>query len=132
MVDLIRSIRGAITVKENSIQEIKSSTLKLLNEILGQNKLSEAKIINIIFTITDDLNSINPATVVREDLKFQTTPMLCVHEMKTKNNLSMCIRVMLQVYTRLSKEDIKHIYLGEAATLRPDLGGKDIPAERLY
>ena len=117
----IVSIRGAITVKENSIKEIKDSTIKLLNEVLMQNNIDKEKIINIIFTVTDDLDVLNPATAAREEAKIDSVPMLCVQEMKVRNGLPKCIRVMAQVYSNSRKDQIKHIYLGEAANLRPDL-----------
>ena len=120
-MDKIISIRGAITVKENTVKDIKSATTKLLNELFTQNNLQEEKIINIIFTVTDDLDTLNPATVIREEFKIDSIPMLCVQEMKVKDGLSRCIRVMIQVYSDLTKEKIKHIYLGDAANLRPDL-----------
>ncbi|OGI07912.1 MAG: chorismate mutase [Candidatus Melainabacteria bacterium RIFCSPLOWO2_02_FULL_35_15] len=120
-MESIVSIRGAITVKENSIKEIKAATTKLLREIFTQNNIQGEKVINIIYTVTDDLDVLNPATVTREEFKIGSIPMLCVQEMKIKDGLSRCIRIMLQVYSNLKKEQIKHIYLGEAANLRPDL-----------
>lgn len=121
-MEKIISIRGAITVKENSVNEIKNATVKLLNEIFEHNNINSKKIINIIFTVTDDLDILNPATVARGKFKIDSVPMLCVQEMKVKNGLSKCIRVMIQTGTNHSKpNEIKHIYLGKAATLRPDL-----------
>ena len=117
----IVSIRGAITVRENSVKEIKSATTKLLNEVFKQNGIEEEKIINIIFTVTDDLDALNPATVAREESKIDSISMLCVQEMKVKSALSKCIRVMIQVYSNLKRDQIKHVYLGDAASLRPDL-----------
>lgn len=117
----IVSIRGAITVKENSIKEIKNATTKLLNAIFTQNNIQEEKVINIIFTVTDDLDALNPATVTRKEIKIDSIPMLCVQEMKVKNGLPRCIRVMVQAYSELKKEQVKHIYLGDATNLRPDL-----------
>ena len=127
-MEKIICIRGAITVKENAIKEIKDSTVKLLNEIFTQNNIQKEKVINIIFTVTDDLDILNPATVAREKFKIDSIPMLCVQEMKVKDGLSKCIRVMIQVETCHGKSlhhgrpsDIKHVYLGDAANLRPDL-----------
>ena len=120
-MDMLVSIRGAVTAKENSVKEIKNAVTKLLNDIFTQNNIQEEKVINIIFTVTDDLDALNPATVTREESKINSIPMLCVQEMKVKNSLPRCIRVMVQVYSDLKKEQIKHIYLGDAANLRPDL-----------
>ncbi|OGI20734.1 MAG: chorismate mutase [Candidatus Melainabacteria bacterium RIFCSPHIGHO2_02_FULL_34_12] len=120
-MEKLASIRGAITVKENSIKEIKNSTTLLLTELLKQNKLDKSKIINIIFTVTDDINELNPATVSREEFQLDSVPILCVQEMKIKNGLPKCIRVLIQTYTELKKEEIKHVYLGGAENLRPDI-----------
>ncbi len=120
-MDKLTSIRGAITVKENSIKEIKKATCLLISEMFKQNKLDESSLLNIIFTVTPDLDAINPATVAREEYKLISTAMLCVQEMKVKNGLPRCIRILIQAYTSLTKDKAKHIYLGEAEKLRPDL-----------
>ncbi len=120
-MEKVVSIRGAITIKENTISDIKQAVIQLLNNIFSENNLTEKNLINIIFTVTDDVDAINPATVAREELKILSTPLICMQEMKVKNELKKCIRVMLQTYSNIPKENIKHIYLGEAANLRPDL-----------
>ncbi len=120
-MEKVVSIRGAITVAENSVKEIKTATITLIKELFNQNKLDKSKIINIIFTVTDDIDEINPATIAREEFKLNLIPMLCLQEMKIKNSLAKCIRVMINVYSELTKEQVKHTYLGKAANLRPDL-----------
>lgn len=114
-------IRGAITVKENDVNEIKDASCLLLSEILKENKLDKEKIVTIIFTVTSDLDSINPATIVREKFQLGSTAMICVQEMRVKNELSRCIRILVQAYTNLLKDEVKHVYLNEAQKLRPDL-----------
>ena len=123
-MEKIVSIRGAITVVDNSVKEIKTATITLIKELFNQNKLDKSKITNIIFTVTDDLNEINPATITREEFKLELIPMLCLQEMKLKNGLPRCIRVMVNVQSELTKEQIKHTYLDKASNLRPDLGMK--------
>ena len=120
-MERVTSIRGAITVKENTIKDIKEATVQLISEIFRQNKLSEQNIINIIFTVTQDLDSVNPATILREELKLNSTPMLCVQEIKVKGGLPKCIRVLIQTYSTVKKNEVKHIYVGDAEKLRPDL-----------
>ena len=120
-METIVSIRGAITVADNSVKEIKTATITLIKELFKQNKLDKSKITNIIFTVTDDIDEINPATIAREEFKLELIPMLCLQEMKLKNGLKKCIRVMVNVYSELTKEQVKHAYLGGAENLRPDL-----------
>lgn len=120
-MEKVVSIRGAITVRENSIAEIKKAVSELLKEIIKQNNIESSNIINIIFTATHDLNAIHPATVAREALSLDSIPMICSQEIKVPTDLPRCLRVMVQVYTKLSQNQIKHIYLGDAVNLRPDL-----------
>lgn len=120
-MEKLTSIRGATSVKENTELEIKTAVNELLKEIINQNKLKPENIVNIIFTATHDLDATHPATVAREELKFSNIPMICSQEMKVPGDLPKCIRVMIQVYTSFTKENVKHIYLHEASKLRPDL-----------
>lgn len=115
----ICSIRGAVTVKKNSTSEIKEATTNLLKTIFKRNKLNKSNIINIFFTFTDDLNKINPATVVRKTLNLNSVSMLCSQEIKIKGAMPRCIRVMVQAY--LNNKHINHVYLEKAESLRPDL-----------
>lgn len=115
------SIRGAITSKENSVKEITDATTKLLKEILRRNKLNKSKIINIFFTFTHDLDKINPATAIRKTLDLNDIPMLCSQEIKIKGGMTKCIRVLVQAHSKSKPKNIKHVYLGKAESLRPDL-----------
>jgi chorismate mutase len=42
-------------------------------------------------------------------------------EMDVAGGLSRCIRVLILWHTNRSQEEIRHVYLGEALALRPDL-----------
>lgn len=121
-MEKIVSIRGAIQANKNSIKSIKEAVSELLKEIIKQNNADPKKMVNIMFTVTHDLTAIHPATVAREELNLESIPMLCMQEMNVPNDLPRCIRVMVNVYSELRKEEIKHIYLGRANELRPDLG----------
>ena len=120
-MEKITSIRGATQANENTIKGIKDAVVGLLKEVIKQNDIKNEKIVNIMFTVTHDLTAIHPATAAREALKFESIPMLCMQEMKVPNDLPRCIRVMINAYSELSRENVKHIYLGGAENLRPDL-----------
>ncbi len=117
----IISIRGAITAENNTIEDITSATVELFREIVGQNNIFIPNIINIIFSITKDLNAIYPAKALREHFDVGTTPLFCVQEADIQNSLEKCIRVMVTVSSDIIKSDVKHIYLKGAQKLRPDL-----------
>jgi len=46
---------------------------------------------------------------------------MCAREIPVPGSLPRCIRVLLHWNTDLPQSAIRHIYLGEAAVLRPDL-----------
>lgn len=117
-----RGIRGAITIDENSIESVKSATIDLIDEIQAQNKYNTEDISNVIFTLTDDIDCIYPAKIAREyfpDWKY--VPMVCFNELKIKNSLEKCLRILITINTNLAQDEIKHVYLKGAKNLRTDL-----------
>lgn len=117
----IFSIRGAITAENNTTEDITSATIELFGEIIRQNDLSISDIVNIIFSVTKDLNAVYPAKALREHFDVAATPLFCLQEADIQNSLEKCIRVMITVSYDKAKEDVKHVYLKGAAKLRPDL-----------
>jgi len=114
------TIRGAITVDENEPEAILKAVKELINQIIENNDLKKESIISFIFSTTDDLDTIYPGQGVRE-MGFTKTSIMCLQEMNVKDSLKKCVRVMVMVNKDRVKEDIKHIYLREAADLRKDL-----------
>ena len=116
-----RGIRGAISVENNSVESIKNATIELLNEIIEQNQISISDISFAIFTLTCDLNAAFPAKFAREFCGFKYVPMMCYEELNVPNSMRKCLRILLNVNTNKHQEDIKHVYLKEARSLRQDL-----------
>jgi len=119
MVKIIKAIRGAIDVEVDEPQAIFRATQTLLKEMVRLNSLEPRQIINIFFTATSDLKSAYPAKAAR-DMGWTMVPMMCLQEMEVTGSLPRCIRVLLQVEGQGEKE-IRHVYLGGAQKLRPDL-----------
>lgn len=117
---MCRGIRGAITVEHNDGKEILAATKELLEKILEENGVQVGEICSIYFSMTDDLDQEFPALAARQ-LGWRFVPMLCSHEITTPHSLKKCIRLLMHVNTTKSQEDIVHVYLREAKTLRPDL-----------
>jgi len=113
------AIRGAITANSNTEIEILQQTEVLLKQIFKTNQLSNDSIISIFFTMTDDLDATYPAKAARI-LGITQAALMCARELPVPNSLKKCIRVMIHCYLDENK-DPKHIYLGEAKSLRPDL-----------
>jgi len=115
------AVRGAITVDSNNPTAIASATLELLEGIIQQNGLLPEDIISAFFTLTRDLDASFPAAAARELPGWNLIPMLCANEVAVRNELPMCIRVMIHCYTPRARHQIKHVYLRGAKVLRPDL-----------
>ena len=117
-----RGIRGAITVEENNINSVKSAVIELITEIKKRNNYKETDISHVIFTMTDDLDCVYPAKIVREEFEdWKNVPMMCVQEQKITNSLRKCLRIIIIVNKNLAQNEIKHVYLKGAKKLREDL-----------
>jgi chorismate mutase len=117
----IRGIRGATTVAVDRSDLIIAATLELLETMSQANpNLRSEDIASAFFTVTDDLASVHPAQAARK-MGWNSVPMLCAREIPVPGSLPKCIRVLVHWNTDSAQNAIKHIYLHEAITLRPDL-----------
>jgi len=117
----IRGVRGANIAQENTHASIYQATQELLlamqeaNPSLHPNDLASA-----FFTLTQDLDAAFPALAAR-DMGWSLVPMLCAREIAVPGSMPGLVRVLLHWNTDLSQSEINHVYLGETASLRPDL-----------
>jgi chorismate mutase len=117
----IRGIRGAAVAQVDEPGEILSVTQELLEAILAANPtLNPDDIASALFTVTDDLCSAYPARAAR-NIGWTQVPLMCALEIPVPGSLPRCIRVLLHWNTNLPQIQIHHVYLGAAASLRPDL-----------
>lgn len=114
------TIRGAITIKENSKDAILDGTKELLKEIIDNNDIQIEDILSITFTATKDLTKVYPAVAARE-LGIVAASLICMQEMYVEGSLEQCIRVMFLVDLDRCQNEIHHIYLKGAKILRPDI-----------
>jgi chorismate mutase len=117
-----RAIRGATTVESDTPAQIRRATRELLETIVARNGITSADVVSAIFTVTHDLTSEFPAHAARE-LGWLDVPLLCTLEIPVPGSLARCIRVLLHVESEVSRAGIRHVYLHDARTLRPDLAG---------
>jgi len=115
-----RGLRGATTVTENSAAAILDATRELLQAIVAANGINEPEIASVIFSATADLDAAYPAAAARQ-LGWTRAALMCVQEMAVSGSLSRCIRVLIHWNTDRSLDELRHIYLREARSLRPDL-----------
>jgi chorismate mutase len=114
---LVRGIRGATTVPNNTREEIISATQELLSEMVKANRVKVEDIVSVVFTMTRDLNAEFPAAAARE-MGWDQTPLLCTNEIEVPKSLPKCIRVLMHINSDKEQSAIKHIYLKDAVNLR--------------
>lgn len=116
----MKAIRGAVTVENDTAEEIKDSVKELLLKIKQDNSLNPDDIICIMFSSTADLHSFYPAKAARE-AGFYSCALYSSLEPDIDGSLSKCIRVMLLVDIDNTP---RHVYLKEAVNLRKDISRK--------
>ena len=117
----VRGVRGATVVEHDEPEEVLAATRELLSALLKANpSLNPADLVSAIFTVTGDLCSAYPARAARQ-LGWDDVPLMCALEIPVPGSLARCIRVLLHWNTDLPQAAVRHVYLGDAASLRPDL-----------
>ena len=115
-----RGIRGAITVAENTRDDILQATDELLRQLVKANEIDDHQVAAVFFTTTSDLNAEFPAVAARQ-IGWDRVALMCSHEMMVPNSLSKCVRVLILVNTVKTDRELVHVYLREAKRLRTDL-----------
>ena len=117
---MVRGIRGATSVTENTREAILEATAELLDAVVRANDINRDHVASAFFTTTPDLNAEYPAVAARA-AGWTNVPLLCGHEMNVPGGLPRCLRLLMHVNTDRSLSEINHVYLREAVRLRPDL-----------
>jgi chorismate mutase len=120
----VRGIRGAIRVADNSRDSIHAATRELLQAIIANNRLNQDDIASIFLTTTPDLNADFPAYAVRA-LGWKYVPLLGAQEVAVPGAMTRVVRVLLHVNSERPPHQIRHCYLGETESFRPDLAEGD-------
>ncbi|MBK1987436.1 chorismate mutase [Sphaerospermopsis aphanizomenoides BCCUSP55] len=115
----MRAIRGATTVAENSVEAVREAVTELLDELEQRNKIQPEDMISVTFSVTRDIDAIFPAAIARSRPLWDSVAMLDVQQMHVEGSLQRCIRFLIHAYLPTSAT-IHHIYLRQAAKLRPD------------
>ena len=117
----MRGIRGAITVRRNDKEESWQAAQEMIIELLHANSITAKEIGAAIFSMTEELTAAFPTAGVRRLPGFDLVPLFDTRQCAIEDSLPRCIRVLLLVNTDAAQADIHHVYLREAAKLRPDL-----------
>lgn len=119
------AIRGAITA-ENTPESISENTIAMGSKLFEENKIKAEDLVSIQFSLTKDLDTMNPCTALRREyqgIDISQVPLFCTQEAFIQGGLEKCIRILVFVYLE-EETQVQHIYLGGASKLRPDLKQK--------
>ncbi|MEV7581106.1 chorismate mutase [Streptomyces erythrochromogenes] len=113
-VPAVRAVRGAVTVAEDTPQQIAAATRRLVGELLVRNGLDRDAVISLMFTCSPDLTSDTPALALREE--GWEVPVLCAADTAWSGAPARTVRVLAHV---TSCGPLAPVYLGDSAPTRP-------------
>ena len=115
----VRAVRGAVQIEEDSVSPVVRGVGLLVNGLLEKNSINVKNIISIQFTVTEDIQSKNPAAALRT-FGFQDVPLFCSQEPKIAGSMPRIVRILMTVETD-SGNVLQPLYINGAEKLRPDL-----------
>jgi len=116
----VRALRGATTVDVDTTDQVSERVQALVTAMLHRNEVSKDDLISIVFTATDDVHSMFPATAARA-CGLGDVPLLCARELDIEGGSPLTIRVLMHVSTERARSELHHVYLEKARALRDDL-----------
>src|SRR4051812_21677225 len=116
----VRALRGATTLDADTTEQMEERVQTLLREMLERNAVHHDDIISIVFTATDDLHAMFPATAGRA-LGLGDLPLLCARELNIEGATPRCVRVLMHLSTERVPHDLRHVYLENARGLNDEL-----------
>ena len=119
-----RGVRGATIADANTSEDILKATRELLALMIRQNGIEADDVASVLFTTTPDLDAEFPALAARQ-LNWANVALMCAHELRIPGSLEKCIRVLIHWNTDKSADEVQHVYIKGAVSLRPDLS--DVP-----
>lgn len=120
MPSAVRALRGATTVDTDEPDHLSTRVQTLVNQMLERNGVSKDDLISVLFTATDDIHSMFPATAARA-VGLGDIPLICARELDITGATPMCVRVLMHLATDRSRQELHHVYLEGARQLRDDL-----------
>jgi chorismate mutase len=116
---MIKAVRGAVKIDEDTPESIRGGVVELMNTLLEENCIREGNIVSLVFSMTGDLRSRNPASALRTR-GYESVPLFCCKEPDIEGMMPRVIRVLVTV--RVSRfRSLTPVYVNGAEGLRPDL-----------
>ena len=121
----VRGVKGATTTKGTSARDVLDATEELLFKLIQGNSIEQDDVACVQFSTSPDLVAEFPAVAARERLGWTDVPLMCSHEMARPGALTRCVRILILWNTNKVQNEIRHVYLHDAAKLRPDLSNSN-------
>jgi chorismate mutase len=116
----VTALRGAARCL-NRKEDIAAQTAALYDELLGANGLAEGDIVSLIFSVTPDLDAMNPASALRQSGRARDLALFALQEAAVQGGLDGVVRVLAHCYLDEDARPV-HVYRNGAEALRPDRG----------
>lgn len=116
----VRAARGAIVVDRDEPEVLFDATGRLLASVLERNGIEHDDLISVLFTVTDDLRSAFPAEAARR-MGLGAVPLMCAREIPVEGSMPSVIRLLAHFHSERSLDQVVHVYLDGAESLRDDL-----------
>jgi chorismate mutase len=113
----LRAARGAIRVPSDDGDALLGSTERLLAAVLEHNGIDPEDLVSIMFTATEDLRSAFPAEAARR-MGLGRVPLLCAQEIAVEGSMPSVIRILLHFHSDRTIDEVVHVYLDGAESLR--------------
>ena len=112
------ALRGAVQCL-NEVEDIKKQVAGLYDELLLRNNLEEADLVSVFFTVTEDIDAMNPASALRQGGRAAEAALFVSQEAKIQGGLERTIRILIHCCLENGAIPV-HVYQNGAEILRPD------------
>jgi chorismate mutase len=121
----LKALRGA-TRCENDPRDITEQVGALYDELLARNGLAEPDLVSVLFSVTADLDALNPAAALRNYGRAGEAALFAVQEAAVAGGPDRTIRALIHCYMDEGVTP-RHVYRNGAEVLRADWAEKNMP-----
>jgi chorismate mutase len=112
------ALRGAFCCL-NDGEDITRETAACYDRLLGENQLAEEDIVSLLFSVTPDIDALNPAAALRRSGRGGGLALFVQQEPVFRDSLQRVIRLLIHCYLEEGRPP-RHAYQNGAEILRPD------------
>ncbi|MDR0451519.1 MAG: chorismate mutase [Treponema sp.] len=112
------ALRGAFCCL-NEGEDITRETASCYDRLLEENRLDEGDIVSLLFSVTPDIDALNPAAALRRAGKGGDLALFVQQEPVFQGSMRRVIRLLVHCYLEEGRPP-RHVYQNGAEALRPD------------